>query len=139
MWRKCKFFCEDFWFIEKNWIILPYLLQERSRFLLKIPHYRGIYYLTVLRNTLISSRSSGESIDFFSEIRSIAQTISSFAACQTALLIAESCWIISFTPASSSIIWITQRICPSIRRRRSDTRFFWRESLIFIIQMEWVK
>ena len=86
----------------------------------------------ILRNSRISSISlsaidSPLVVDF-----SIAHRISSLIACPRADRTAESCWMISRTPASSSIIWMTPRICHSMRRRRSDTRFFWAISLIFI-------
>lgn len=65
-------------------------------------------------------------------ILSSAQTISSLRAWPIALLTAESCWTILLTFASSSIICITPRICHSIRRSLSQTRFFCAISFIFI-------
>ena len=89
-------------------------------------------YLIILRNSRISSISFSAIRSFLALDFSIAQRISSLIACPRALRTAESCWIISRTPASSSIIWMIPRSWPSIRRRRLLTRFFWSISLIFI-------
>ena len=88
----------------------------------------------IFMRSLISATSFSEIPAFFSHIFSIVQIISSFIACPIALRIAESCWIISRTHASSSIICITHLICPSIRRSLSPTRFFCVISLIFIVR-----
>ncbi len=94
-------------------------------------------YLIILRKSRISSISLSAMSSFLELDFSIAQRISSLIAWPRAERTADNCWIISRTPASSSIIWITPRSCPSIRRSLLLTRFFWSISLIFIVQVEW--
>ena len=91
------------------------------------------FYLMILRNSRISSISLSAIGSHLAVAFSIAQSISSLIACPRADLTAESCWMISRTPSSSSIICITPRSCHSIRRSLFVTRFFWSRSLIFTV------
>lgn len=90
-------------------------------------------YLIILRNSLISSMSLSAISSFLELDFSITQSISSLIAWPRAERTAESCWIISRTHDSSSIIWMTPRSCPSIRRSLLVTRFFWSMSFIFTV------